>query len=1452
MMVNPATTKMNNNSGSGINNETMLISEDFFDDFDDDDEAFFSLASVTHAPDRVGGGGGAAAAAASSDGIPPAISGDGEPRLRGEGNNNNNFGMLTLGYSDVAITSTTSLRRKNKYAQTTSGRPTNGGVDIFNKTIDEDDDDIPDDVELLELDQRYLSHLRNPNSTYPIVAKSCLALHQLVYNNSSNNNINKSNSSILSSSYLPLQIESSSIYHIQRYQRLVHRILTTLTSCLTSHNTPTCRKLALLTLATTARSSYARLRFDAALTCDIRPPSSLDTRLEDECGTEAAHTLIMVSLECEEDGVSATALEALSRLTLDIHSDNLSCEIRSIAECANPSNVFMYDRVDEDVTKSSFFLLEHSTIMKELQVKIWERVVSPRLLSVLHRLSLYSSLHHVAKALPIVTATLVHALTHGSETKPSRRAMQMTKNMHGKRGWREVDAELLAKEYVERILLPGLTNRHGGMSDKGAQRALAAACIRMASACPCASWRVSACRHAAVVLLSQLHEEMNGVRPQSTTTIPGLSNKTNESPHKLASSSASSSSRPEISSTLMTASVPLETLAGTATMLLVALRGIPLHERASGLASVLRATLLYLPHGVPVTGSGSPDLPISTARGEYGQGKNYRLGRIGLLTEVALSVMLDGDTNSTNTKVNVSGSDQNNTTTESMPGVREVLLRYILEFDKLSPVWQSFKDKKDFNSVHELLWVFCSVATQLGNKRDQLFSKDTASAVEWCNLSLVVLDLFTGIICNPSTNSYGRISSPFVDAGHVAYVGLFAAVLHRCGSFPPSALSISENMVTNSLETNVIHKKSPVVGGPGKQLHQVASSLSKITTKILFLRDKSKNGNTQNNIGSSIDASSNNVQLAALLVDAWLGRCIMNHDAKQSNVDQRDMAVMFLPLCNSELVNLLNQDVANANVESVEKAIHLSQVLIACLENVACMSELLAHASAEQVKLRGAGSVGPLAVSMLKGIVISSKEGAATDVDNDSMICTQLASDANNSIARISECIRNRPQSYPDDIASALKVSPLIDKARPRPLPSFPDHGKKVKHCAWFLYCHARLLLAHRTNVAANAVTPTSTSSGIAASSKLVHPRNALRLTSAFSHSTIEMYQKVPNLPMLIPARSSSASRNVTETLTGSSDPVSYMLSHGMRRVRKGDLSEGVAFVVTLRLHNITPVPIRNGVRLNLQISQAGESNMLDGNMCVISAVYDNEIPAGDYITWEVTLSKWRASNLILQSDVTFLDLEQETSTSKWVSGGGPDEDGVVLGEAVEDEDEAILDVTLPCKPITISPIVALLPCPLVFFAGHNRCESNVGHGDTSYFEYLWYCMGKHQNTLTFVIPTDAMEGKSVVTLADTKKGYVTLKLSVANNEDNGTGNPITGCAFIALDGSRIFCKHQASDANSHTLTMRSDSSYLLESVTRDAEAFLRFIFGVDALVVQESSQNSPRDKHEFMHDNEQ
>jgi hypothetical protein len=716
-----------------------------------------------------------------------------------------------------------------------------------------------------------------------------------------------------------------------------------------------------------------------------------------------------------------------------------------------------------------------------------------------------------------------------------------------------------------------------------------------------------------------------------------------------------------------------------------------------------------------------------------------------------------------------------------------------------------------------------------------------------------VLDIFAGLACDPPGRRRG--SSPFADAGHAAYVGLFADVLQRCGSSPPSTLSISKNVMPPSsfLEAAHVDVTSPVMGGPGKQLDNVASSLTKITTKILFLRDRDKSRHAASQAGvASVGEKFDITRLAAVLVDAWLGRCIMNHDAKRPNDELLDMGIMFFPLISTILLQLLNHHGANIREESVDMVSQLSLVLIACFENIACMSELLAHTSSRHSNegVAISGSVGPLATSMLRTIVSSAEEGVGAPTKQGSMIRRQIAHDAQNAINRISACIRNMPQLYPEDIASSFQVSPLIANAMPKPLPSPPDQHERFERCSWFLYNHARLVLIHRTNMAAKALAPTASSSGIV---KLVRPRNPLRLTSSFSHSTIEMYQKVRDLPMLIPARDHR--RNNTVTLTGCSDPVSLILTHGMQRVLRGDLTESLSFVITMRLYNITPVPIRNGVCLGVKISHKstpGKRGVLgDSSACVIVSPYKHEISAGDSITWEVTLMNLRVGDLVVQTDVTFLDLDKESTTHRWVSAGGPSDDHAIPIESLDDDDEAAtMDVTLPCRPITISTIEALVPCPLVFFTGCSRCVPNLGQGDAASFEYLWNCMGKWQRTLSFIIPDGQLEGNAVRTLADTKKGYVNLASSVANADNFGEGSAITGCAFLALDGSRICCTHQAKGGDAHVLKVRSDSAVLLESVVGAAESqtsFIRFIFGSNALVVEEGvrDQNSSFDIHQ-------
>jgi len=1354
-------------------------SAEFVDDFDEDDDLFFNQSQ--------------SAPTASNNMRSSSTS----SQQQSTATSMSSFGMLALSYNDAAPISSLAAKRLGG-----SSRPTSPTSNFDNTTPQTQDmlsteDGLSsidqDDIELIQLDKQYLSILRNPNSTYHSVAKVCLALHQLCnYSNNEMSSISSTNSNNKdgNTSNSKQIVSSTPIIQIKTHQLKIHLILTSLTTCLSTHTLASVRILSTSTLVTIAKSNYALLNYPQSINCTrTSSVNNAITNLQDDCGVTLAYTLVTATLEQQSDKVSTAALVALGKLTLDTSSDSLLSEVRSIAECASIGG-FEYPENQSILDKN------HAEIMKLMSSKIYEFVIFPRMSSILHRVSLYitspspstsASGLSIAKTLPILTATIIHALTKGKDTIPSRRLLQGNKSTHGKRGWRENDAVSIAKEYVVNILLPLLDNGSGGCmvgngvsvggsgGEKTLQRAISVALIRMSNACPLAQWRVMACRYACTVLLQQLNSEM-GTTMSSTSM--GQS--------KFVDKKAGSQENDLISSTISSSMAPTETLAGTAALLVIALRGIPLNERAPGLTAVLRAALLHLPLGMSVSSRcESLDLPIANS-----DDKHYRLGRTGLLTEVVVSVMLDGSTN---------------------VGTRSVLLQRILQSDQLSPIWDSSSSS---SPVNELLWVLCSVATQVDTKCEG-------------QIGLVILDFFAGVVCNPASHQgNSKKSSPFTSASYAAYNTLFKAVLKRCGAFPPLALSISENMIPG----HAGDKTSPtVVGGPGKQVHHdAASSLLKIATKIVFLRDKAKQQYSKTLTAEgdvSLELSSHIVHLAALLVDTWLGCCIMNHDAKQTNSKHLDMGLMFLPLCHSEVETLLKQHRSSTQDDSIVLATQLGQALIACLENVACMSELLAHTNDESIREE---NVGPLVISMLEEVISSAKEEIPTDSKRGSMLRYQIAMDANNAISRISKCIENLPKSYPEDIASAFQVSPLIGSANPKSLVSSSvEDNKSMDHCIQFMYNHARLVLSNRTSIASKAVANSTAMSGI----KRIYSRNPIRLKSSFTRSTIEIHEKLPDLPILVPARSSSITKNDAITLTGSSDPISLLLSHGMRRVRRGDSSECMALVVTMRLFNITPVPIQNGVRLELRISQQsipGQDSVYDtSTSCVATSLYNNEIKPGDFVTWEVTLDGGAAStNLLLQPSVTFREVEQESTTHKWVSGAGGSVD--VADDDEDDNNETTMDITLPCQSTSISPITSLLPCPLVFFAGLDRCEADVGRGDAASFNFLWQGM-KYQKT----IPINVSMNDQDVT---NRRGCVLL------DKDNQT----KGYAFMVPNGCRIFCTLQASGGDVNNLCVRSDSSALLETLAGKESiqtTFLKFVLGESVSIATSITINGGQSK---------
>lgn len=1304
-------TPTNFGANTKVSKISGAVNEDFLDDFDDDDDAFFSSAT-----------GGASAGLSATGGmkIDTTLSAVEGGKKGSNAASLSSFGMMALSYSDA-----TALVSPSNKARPTS---TQGDADNLGE------EDISGDSELMDLDQKYLSSLRDPASSFRDVARSCLVCQQMIQ---SPNNVEQP-ASALSSLDHSIRIHSATIYHVQRFQRLIHRVLSSLSTCIAKHNESFCKSLAASTLASIARAAYARLHFDARV-FSVRLPPSIATRLEDECGNGVAHTLVVAAIEQGDDAVSSASFEALGRLTLDPNTDELAAEVESIA--ANVSNtIFSYEN------DSGTF--ESAREMKEMQSKIWEHVLFPRMQRVLHRLSIYSCIHHLAKAIPVITAAFVHALTQGADTLPARRAVQCGKSTHAKRGWMESDAERLVAEFVDRILLPCFVQCNN-KSDEALKRSAAVACIRLSSACPLARWRVPACRNAALALSQQVDEIITSTSSHNQIV-------------SITAVSESSSATPAA-----------ETLSGTAAILLIALRGIPVNERTPGLASVLRAALMFLPMGT----ASSFDLALS-------EGSDLP-SRSGLLVEAALLVMLDGnkDIGLTSTKLNI--HDENGNEKEELVGTRSILLNRILHENKLDTL----------PAVDELMWVFCSAFLQIGETHSNAHS-------DWSNIGLVLLDNFSSFLDSPDELS----NSPFATAAVAAYSDLLIDMLKRSAVFPPSSFSISDNMIAVTEKSAPNSSGKSVVEMPTESSSRVASTLFKLIPALILQRSKMVSTNT------SFESMKTDVRLDATLCDAWFGHCIANNDAKQSNQGQLNIAFELLSLFRSDMMTLLQVVGDGVEKQQQGEVLHLLKICIASVETVACVSEVIAYGNSMNTKNETADEadkkVAGAAMNALSGVFAAAKEIAETTPQN-SWLCQQVAVDSSNTASRISGYIRDIANVYHDDIITALQPSNLGRR------PTSSKLSSVVTASLW--YHRARLALEHRTNLAMEEYSCTTTSS---LSSKTIRPFNPLRMSRTFSNTSIQVHQLVRGLPLLIPERGDDGVRAVC--LTGSSDPVSLIMSPSIRQVRKSDFSENMVLVITMRLYNITAVPVEKGVRLDVAFDDGGNNSI-----CTTS-LYKNEIEAGDYITWEIVLEDWKIGDISLSATITFLALEKESISHKWLHGG--DQAGDSYGESplIVDDDEGTMDVAILCEPTCISSLFTLQPCPLVFFCGHI--------GDQNAFNFLWGQL-EHESEVVFMKSTPPIE-----VAIDAKRGRVRLP------------NGVTGCAFIAPGGDRILCKHQIIQSGSHSLSIKSNSSELRSSLVGTLPlkmSLLRFIFGGNELVVKEGSptptnMNGNSMKHDF------
>jgi len=303
---------------------------------------------------------------------------------------------------------------------------------------------------------------------------------------------------------------------------------------------------------------------------------------------------------------------------------------------------------------------------------------------------------------------------------------------------------------------------------------------------------------------------------------------------------------------------------------------------------------------------------------------------------------------------------------------------------------------------------------------------------------------------------------------------------------------------------------------------------------------------------------------------------------------------------------------------------------------------------------------------------------------------------------------------------------------------------------------------------------------------------------------------------------------------SAASDAVALVAAYTPRRYVRHDGEDEFRLAVLMRAFNTTPIPLLEGLRLEVGVYQKTpdprdaddpfsqdvaeslggslEALSLEGPLASSIAAYRQEIRAGEFVTWEVSLDQLSpVRGAVIMPSVVYrnVKVEDPESVARWVgqdasnnasgdastqhtTGGGESKSGeddfqVTTTDkgksAFRRENSATENVTLPGEPLFLSPMIGLQPCPLVFFRD--------AWGDATAFRLLWYQMAHHLPPLR-IAPSSAERD---VSPADRKVADLSSL--------NWHGEAIPGgiatrlWAFSALSGGRALCVLAVTDGGS-------------------------------------------------------
>ncbi len=1203
----------------------------------------------------------------------------------------------------------------------------------------------------------HLAPLRDNHASYIAIGKTCLLLNQFAANGSSGT-VEDSTS-----------IESSALFHDGSYAQALSEAFAALLECLSRHDDRRARILAAKTAALVGRATYARLRHSPHL-FSVR--DSTNNRLEDEVGTDVPMALCTAALEDPDDGVAATAMASLGIMVLSTTSspgtlveDELLREVLSIGVQAgdhpSPYAPGLKDLVDEDIR----------TPQTELQTRILENVLSPRLLQLVSRFLAFDNPSHLGLVLPTLTASLVHM----SKTAPPI-FYPMDRASYSKR-WVELDYVSLVDEVVEGILLPLLQSHAGSMG--GAQSHLgpeaAFSVIRLMNACPSAPW----------------------LREASEWAIMAL--------------------KEEYAATLC-----IETQLTILATIVVASRMVPLPDRITSVLEFMvdavgrLPTTTMAPRGVVSAG-------LLLEGGDQGAGDgaaHYRKpARPALWAELALSLFIDGPLEPPDGGGNVSR-------------VRGQSLAKFLRSSKVLAILKDTDVRVREELVTSFCMVALQVGRRhrspvcgaRGGTSHLIARQDEIE--EWISMSLTLLKAFGSCIGWGEPQPYMEEEMTMLVACQAAYSHLLQEVLLAAGLLGPT--SVSMKMTPFASPPHIVWDQMLEAAEYLVQNDSFAP-VESMTDPIGKLMDDIIKRDMK---GVGIVSHHMRLLMMTLAADQWVQACcIASKRAPASgggmpdvnmNVDSaKQILVAISPRrMFSKIVESNKSQVDSFSKSKKERYKKFAQdtvtACVACIENMALMA---CHLTKRFGSSAAAKSVLNLSVQSLQGK--SGKEGDAPvlPVCQGAIERIQSAFQANDPVS--SECI---PVSslVPRD----FKRRQIISSSR-------ISQGRDAFNEAYLMQL-SRQIISFRADMCimsypSFAMFPAQVRKqnwlrlSLPPLPQSRNPQESILTTPRFAFGSNVSVCTAASDPAAI-SLAYSLRRNFRYD---GGEEFRLMVTIRVHNVTAVDVPNGLRLELGIAEDSVaTSQDAQDATSLDIlkSLTEGFEDLARRNSFSSAVIVYRNEVKSGDHITWEVTLSPLPMTGAItLKPSLMYRGMEEEPPIASWVTAdskkeeedmsvtsglsqkSGGSKNGGEGGDKYKPGTDRKQNITIAGLPMQLSPLIGLQPCPLVFFQD--------GRGDVDSFRFLWSRMPCQTSPVSL---TTVSHDEDAAPLAKYDALRLAAMSTVAFGGDHISGGVVSHLwAFMSPHGKRaMFVLAEQGNDNTKILHVRGDDKQLMLCLT--------------------------------------